>query len=134
MSQENLPEASTVPKSTAGAESVSPAANVAEAQSVDESAPAPAAEPTTGAPGSPHSALLQHLKQSIEQHRAALHLASTGKLTIQTLCSTPAPARDLFPLAHVDHHQPGAKEVAAWCEKIYVTASWEDDSEGVSWH
>ncbi|KDN37219.1 hypothetical protein K437DRAFT_259893 [Tilletiaria anomala UBC 951] len=107
-----------------------------------ESAKLPAAAPLasssarTSSPSAP--ALLQHLLHSLRTSAPVLHLGQSGRVKLHVLFGAPRPARELYALAHVHPLRPDGKNgwleanvTEAWCEKVFLSASWEEGDEKV---
>jgi regulator of Ty1 transposition protein 109 len=75
--------------------------------------------------------LLHHVKESLA-HSAALR-SCRGKIRLHILFSTPRPAKDLYPFAHVDTGDAGnlhlAQPVEAYVEHIIMTASYTGEGQ-----
>ncbi|KAE8258226.1 hypothetical protein A4X13_0g1820 [Tilletia indica] len=86
--------------------------------------------PQAPAPSYNAASLLSYLRESLASSPLASgYRGLNGQLRLHALFSTPRPARDLFPLAHLDLASPdsaaGARQpVDAFLEHILVTASF----------
>jgi regulator of Ty1 transposition protein 109 len=88
-----------------------------------------AAGPSSSA--STRQSLLHHVKESLI-HSAAAH-SCRGSIRLHVLFSTPRPAKDLYPFAHVDtgdqNNLRSTTPVEAYVEHIIMTASYTEEGQ-----